>query len=696
MKINPTPSTLVNNNVTTITSRVDPEGARRIMEMLVNLYSDQRLAVAREYVSNAVDATRAAGSTAAVAVTTPSQNEPNLIIVDRGTGMSMAEVEAAFLAFAASTKRNTNDMIGGLGVGAKSAWTLTESFLIDTVKDGKQTTVRAARNLEHQVLRSDAPSQEANGTTIIIPVGTVTPTYGPTYGSNTELAWRKVVQEVACAHDPGAVIVDGQPVDSIASGPRIGPVLCVRARETSWSDRYTIRSGGTLFDAVPEVVNALQRTTQLSACVLELPIGSFDHTPSRESVIATPRTMNAVNKALENYQQAYAALKQQVTTLAQTDIAAAIALRSKSLGKVGGTGHLPIPYELSVPAGQSWLHSSKHSARASWKRSETDFEQMIDALSFDSQISRTIVVSDVPPKKVLSQFARFLRDNHPMANRIIAIPQGRSNLTLKVVDNANPTHPQPTNQTMLINGQTKGIEAHYTFDNWTRSLASGRSARGPVRGYECAITDNNGRTYTDELSAADIVAMGMPVIYVEDTEYESYRHKKTSSPSITVYLKNRKAGPLLRAIPSAMTRGEWKEQQIKTVTASLSPAERLAMFYNCSRCDNFRPAFHVAAKAGLTTALVGLAGVANGYGQHTQHPKQTLLTEIGTLVDNAKKATAKLDDGLMYSMEKEFDTIDKLHDKLLAAYPLLRNVRAKEDSEKHLVGYVIHTPPLGG
>ena len=112
------PSTLVvtpqNSSLATMTSRVDPEGARRMMEMMINLYADQRLAVVREYISNAVDATRVAGRTDPVMVTTPTLLEPNFIVTDRGVGMSTAEVEATFLAFAASTKRDSNELVGGL------------------------------------------------------------------------------------------------------------------------------------------------------------------------------------------------------------------------------------------------------------------------------------------------------------------------------------------------------------------------------------------------------------------------------------------------------------------------------------------------------------------------------------------------------------------------------------------------------
>lgn len=174
MKPAPALSTLVVANadtaLPTMTSRVDPEGARRMMEMLVNLYADRRLAVVREYVANAVDATRDAGRTDPVAITSPSILEPNLIVTDRGTGMSVEEVEATFLAFAASTKRDSNEMVGGLGVGAKSAWAVTESFLVDTVKNGRRTLVRAARDLSHQVLLAGEPTDLPTGTTISIPV----------------------------------------------------------------------------------------------------------------------------------------------------------------------------------------------------------------------------------------------------------------------------------------------------------------------------------------------------------------------------------------------------------------------------------------------------------------------------------------------------------------------------------------------
>ncbi|MFV8161137.1 ATP-binding protein [Mycobacterium sp. 134] len=382
-------STLVSTAVElpTMTSRVDPEGARRMMEMLVNLYADRRLAVVREYVSNAVDATRAAGGSEPVEVSTPSLIEPNFVVTDRGTGMSVAEVEQTFLAFAASSKRESNEMIGGLGVGAKSAWALAESFLVDTVKGGLRTTVRAARNLEHQVLLAGVPSDLPDGTTIIVPVE---------IGAHGE-AWRRAVREVACAHDAGAVLVDGAPVASLAGGPTwIGPVSCRRVDRPDRS-AVMVRSGGTLFTSVPEVTQRVTEVTKLPACVIELPIGSFDHTPSRESVIATERTLAAVDGALGQFRVSYDALVQEVSRLAATDVAAAVGLRSATLGRVATAATLPIPFRVGVPAGVGAWHVDTASGRSRWARIEDSRADVFEAGILDPAPPRRGIHVQGPP-----------------------------------------------------------------------------------------------------------------------------------------------------------------------------------------------------------------------------------------------------------------------------------------------------------
>ena len=675
MRIVEPTSTLVSTatELPTMTSRVDPQGARRMMEMLVNLYADRRLAVAREYVSNAVDATRAAGSTEPVAVTTPSLIEPNLIVTDRGTGMSVAEVEATFLAFAASSKRDSNELIGGLGVGAKSAWTLAESFLVDTVKRGLRTTVRAARNLEHQVLLAGVPSDLPDGTTVIVPVEVA---------GHAE-AWRRVVREVASAHDAGAVLVDGSPVGSLAGGLTwIGPVSC---RRVDRPDRIAVvvRSGGTLFSSVPEVTRRVTQATRLSACVLELPIGSFDHTPSRESVIATERTLAAVDAALGQFRVAYNALAQRISRLAATDVAAAVKLRADTLGGVGTAATLPIPFRVGVPAGAGAWHVCNRSGRSRWERIEDGRDDVFEAVSARAELSSTLVVTGVPAGRVLSRFATFLAEKHSTIRRLIAVPEGSASVAMNVFAPGN----QLTGQSWQVGADTEGITVQYTFEQWTAALAGRRGTRGPSKGYDCDIVDRDGGACRDAvLSGPEIAALGLAVVY---TEARSYRRPSGQPASVTVYLgSRRKSGPLLAAVPGAMTRSEWIARRFVAETAGWSPEQLLAASYAAhrQRTTVYEPVFGVAAAALATSPA--------------EHPHRGLFVRIAELVAAASKVT----EAQVTTVEElngctaaqaQFNRIGELYAELRGAYPLLAHLRHWDNTETrgHYIEYLAHTPP---
>lgn len=674
MRIAEPTSTLVSTatELPTMTSRVDPEGARRMMEMLVNLYADRRLAVAREYVSNAVDATRAAGGTAPVEVTTPSLIEPNLIVTDRGTGMSLAEVEATFLAFAASSKRDSNELIGGLGVGAKSAWTLAESFLVDTVKDGMRTTVRAARNLEHQVLLAGVPSDLPDGTTIIVPVEV---------GGHVE-AWHRAVREVASAHDAGAVLVDGEPVDSLAGGPTwIGPVSCRRVDRPDHS-AVMVRSGGTLFSSVPEVTKRVTQATRLPACVIELPIGSFDHTPSRESVIATERTLAAVDAALGQFRVAYDALAQRIARLAATDVAAAVKLRADTLGSVGTAATLPIPYRVGVPIGVGAWYVQILSGRSRWGRIADSRDDVFEAVTARAEMSTTLVVTGVPAGRVLSRFATFLAEKHSTIRRLIAVPEGQTTVALNVFGPGN----QLTDQTWQVGADTDGIACHYTFEQWTAAMAARRVTRGPSKGYDCQIIDRDGGARRDAvLSGPEIAALGLPVIYTDEA---TYRTDSGQPASVTVYLGRRKTGPLLAAVPNAMTRGAWTQRRFTAETAGWSPELLLAAAYASHN-----------QRASVYDAVFGVASAALA-ASSADHPHRDLLSRIAALMQAAGKVTEAQASRVRElrdcaAAQAQLNKVRDLYAELRQAYPLLNHLRHWDNTETrgHYIEYVAHTPP---
>lgn len=676
MKIVHTPSTLVTDNLSpmpVLTSRIDPKGAARMMQLLVNVYSDRRLAVVREAVSNAVDATRRAGSAAPVRVTTPTLLEPSLVISDQGTGMSLFDLDNAFLAFAASTKEDSPDEIGGMGVGAKSPWTLAESFLIDTVKDSKRTIVRAAKDLNHQVLMVEEMTNLPNGTTISIPV--------EVEGYADE--WSRVITEVAAAHGEGVVLVDGEAVPSlIADDAWIGPIAPRRVRQ---SESVVIRSGGNLFSATAEVRQRVLESTRLYHAVVELPLDAFDFTPSRESVIATDRTMAAVEAALAAYHTAYAELSDKIEKLAAKDILAAVALRRQILGKAGRSDeHLLIPYVLQLPVGSgTWRKMSDDTrSRARWINCDrADHTDEIGALDLSREMGQTMVVTEVPSGRKIRGFAKLLADEHPDIHRVVSVPEGATHLTGIVASDQGVA----TAQTWKIGPDTEGVLT-YTYSELAEELASRRVASGGRAGssYLCVITRGSGQDAVHaELTGEQIIELGLPV-WFEQYARPHYT-RATVAPSVGVYLGRRKVDPLLKAVPGAVSKGRWEEDIYRRELAAMSSDQLIsAAASNHSRSGLFTLAATVAPEIDQKHPLYATISTLAGFNDEV---------EISSLQHAAFQWAREWEIGTATDAVREVGTLKR---KFVSAYPLVDEYSryCNGDKLRAYVSYIVHTPPM--
>lgn len=116
-----------------------------IMGILTELYSDAETAVLREYSTNARDAHVAAGVARPIEVTLPTPKQPNLTIRDFGEGLDEHDVREIYSRYGASTKRQSDDVVGMLGLGCKSALAYTDQFTLSGVKGGVMTVVSVAR-----------------------------------------------------------------------------------------------------------------------------------------------------------------------------------------------------------------------------------------------------------------------------------------------------------------------------------------------------------------------------------------------------------------------------------------------------------------------------------------------------------------------------------------------------------------------
>lgn len=138
------------------------------------LYSDPILAVIREYSTNAVDAHILAGKPdEKVKVSLPSRLDSFFKVRDFGPGLSDEEVQEIFASYGESTKRQTQDATGMLGIGCKSGFAYNDSFIVNSYKDGTLTAWNAfidPSNRGSMAQMVTMETQEPNGIEIILPV----------------------------------------------------------------------------------------------------------------------------------------------------------------------------------------------------------------------------------------------------------------------------------------------------------------------------------------------------------------------------------------------------------------------------------------------------------------------------------------------------------------------------------------------
>lgn len=140
------------------------------------IYSDKFKAVLREYSCNAWDAHVEAGiPNRPIEVTLPTTFSAELKIRDFGWGLTEDGIYNTFARYGKSTKRNSDDVIGQLGLGSKSAFCYSTCFNIRSIQNGISSQYSAfidESNKGKIVLLERKKTEEENGLEIIVPVAT--------------------------------------------------------------------------------------------------------------------------------------------------------------------------------------------------------------------------------------------------------------------------------------------------------------------------------------------------------------------------------------------------------------------------------------------------------------------------------------------------------------------------------------------
>jgi hypothetical protein len=252
------------------------------------LYSNAPLAIIRELCANAKDSHIAAGKLdVAFDVQIPNELSPQFSVRDFGVGMTHEFVMTRVNTYFDSTKAESNDEIGGFGLGIKSVFSYTTSFMI-ACYDGSTRRVYTyaigSGGMPEISFLASTPSTEPQGVEVIVPV------------KDADFrTFQKNCIEALTFYSPRPNIT-GIEEDRFELKKLYGG--------TAWSI-YTnpgilaastyVKMGDVIYPVAQEA-NRYDRGYNTAVVVFEVGIGGIDITPNREQLKGTPRTKETLER----------------------------------------------------------------------------------------------------------------------------------------------------------------------------------------------------------------------------------------------------------------------------------------------------------------------------------------------------------------------------------------------------------------
>lgn len=136
-----------------------------------NIYQNKVRAVIREISCNAYDAHVASGNPDPFVVHLPTWAESWFSVRDYGPGLDDSSIREIYTTYFFSTKTNSNDYIGALGLGSKSPFSIVDSFTVTSWHNGKKMTYSCFKdeNGEPQIANlSSEDSNEPSGIEVMV------------------------------------------------------------------------------------------------------------------------------------------------------------------------------------------------------------------------------------------------------------------------------------------------------------------------------------------------------------------------------------------------------------------------------------------------------------------------------------------------------------------------------------------------
>lgn len=260
-----------------------------IMSVLTNLYSDVETAVLREYATNARDSHIAAGiAHRPIEIYLPTGLKNNLEIRDFGIGLSVDDLYEIYSMYGASTKRDSDEFNGVLGLGCKAALSYTNQFTLISVKDGIKAVavIGLIENGTGEIsIMSETETDEDNGVIVQIPAK-----HGNSFEFKADALFKY--------WDAGTVLLNGKDPSKKSEWNKLDNSIYF---DPSTYEDVVVMGGvpypitnGSLFDT--------QGNSRFGT-VAFVEMGAVNFTPSRESLHYTNKTVATLKEVREHIKE---------------------------------------------------------------------------------------------------------------------------------------------------------------------------------------------------------------------------------------------------------------------------------------------------------------------------------------------------------------------------------------------------------
>lgn len=276
--------------------------------MSSTLYSNKIRAIIRELSCNAADAHIVAGNEdTPYLVHLPNMIDRSFKIRDFGTGLSKEQVESVYTQYFNSTKTDTNDQVGCLGLGSKSPFAYSDNFSVVSYYNGKKYVYAAYKNDKGNPsisMISEEDTSEPNGLEIRMAVKNSDFDRFRSEAKNV-YKWftlKPTFEGSSIPHIPKLAKVhkgDGWFVSKSTRKDSYGYII------KNACDGPGALMGNILYSIQEEhLINYLDKSLidiiQIVRPILEFPVGALEFQPSRENLSYERRTIAAIKKRLED------------------------------------------------------------------------------------------------------------------------------------------------------------------------------------------------------------------------------------------------------------------------------------------------------------------------------------------------------------------------------------------------------------